>query len=56
MEMAGNDWKWLQITGMAGNGWTWLEMTVNCWNGWKWLKIGLKMVRKICQSGLTELD
>ena len=33
LEMNGNGWKWLKITGMC---WNWLEMAEK---GWKWFEI-----------------
>ena len=40
--MAGNSWKWLEMTDMAGNGLTLLEMAGKAnmaWKGCKWLDI-----------------
>ena len=35
LEIAGHDWKWLEITKMAEIGLKWLAMVGN---GWKWLE------------------
>ena len=34
LDMAGNDWKWLEWLKTADNGWKWLEITEKWWNGW----------------------
>ena len=36
MEMAVNDWKWLELAGNGRNVWKWLEVAGNVW---KWTKI-----------------
>ena len=30
LEIAGNDWKWLDWLETAGHDWKWLEMAENC--------------------------
>ena len=48
LEMAGNERKWPDMSGMAGSGWRGLEIALN---GWKWITI-------VCMAGncLTFLE
>ena len=43
LEIPGNSWKLLEITGMTGNGWKWLDMAEMAGNGYLFWPLVLDM-------------